>query len=132
MYGFGSVDGRGRVSDLLAPRAMGWTPGTRVELRVLAGLVVARARADAVARLTGQRYLRLPAPVRCWCGLVAGDRVLLVAEPAQPRLVVHPPASLDRLVAYGHAALREEATSGNGATSRNDAVRDHAGERGAP
>lgn len=84
VYGFGSVDGRGRVSDLLAPRAMGWTPGTRVELRVVSGLVVVRARADAVARLTGQGYPRLPAPVRCWCGLVAGDRVLLVAEPAQP------------------------------------------------
>jgi bifunctional DNA-binding transcriptional regulator/antitoxin component of YhaV-PrlF toxin-antitoxin module len=48
-------------------------------------------------------HLRLPATVRRWCGLGAGDRVLLAAEPDAGLLVVHPPASLDAMVGWAHA-----------------------------
>ncbi|PSK62779.1 hypothetical protein B0E53_05297 [Micromonospora sp. MH33] len=46
--------------------------------------------------------MRLPAVVRQWCGLTAGDRVLLAADPKAGRLVLHPPASLDAVVARVH------------------------------
>ncbi|GGM67957.1 hypothetical protein GCM10011608_61480 [Micromonospora sonchi] len=41
--------------------------------------------------------------VRQWCGLTAGDRVLLAASPADGLLVVHPPAALDAMVVAVHA-----------------------------
>jgi bifunctional DNA-binding transcriptional regulator/antitoxin component of YhaV-PrlF toxin-antitoxin module len=105
VYGFGSVDDRGRVADLVTPRAMGWTPSTRLEISATRGLLVVHAHADGVIFLTKRGHLRLPTPYRRWYGLVPGDRVLLVAEPAQGRLVVHPPAALDRLISEAHADL---------------------------
>jgi bifunctional DNA-binding transcriptional regulator/antitoxin component of YhaV-PrlF toxin-antitoxin module len=49
--------------------------------------------------VTGRGHLRIPAAVRHWCGLHAGDRVLLAAEPGAGLLVLHPPAALDAVVA---------------------------------
>jgi hypothetical protein len=37
--------------------------------------------------------------------LAAGSRVLLVADPAAGRLVVHPPAALDAMIGQYHAAV---------------------------
>jgi hypothetical protein len=62
-----------------------------------------RANRQGVFCMTAQGYLRLPATVRHWCGLVPGDRVLLAAEPDQGLLVVHPPAALDAMVSQFHA-----------------------------
>jgi len=107
VYGFGSVDHRGRVADLVAPRAIGWLPGTRLEISVVGGMLVVQARADGVICLTDRGPLRLPTPFRRWCGLVAGDRVLLAADPEAGRLVLHPPAVLDRLISDAHAGLAD-------------------------
>src|SRR5262249_54955080 len=49
-----------------------------------------RADRQVVFSMTGQGYLRLPAAVRYWCGLVPGDRMLLAVDPADELLVVHP------------------------------------------
>jgi hypothetical protein len=106
VYGFGSVDDRGRVAELVAPRAMGWTSGTRLGITVIGGLLVVRAQPDGAIRLSTHGHLRLPAPVRRWCGLVPGDRVLLAADLAEDRLVVHTPAALERMIAQAHEALR--------------------------
>jgi bifunctional DNA-binding transcriptional regulator/antitoxin component of YhaV-PrlF toxin-antitoxin module len=56
-----------------------------------------------VFAVTNQGYLGLPAPVRRWCGLLANDRVFLVAEPDDARLVVYSPAALDAMVAASSA-----------------------------
>ncbi|WP_281369059.1 hypothetical protein [Phytohabitans rumicis] len=40
--------------------------------------------------VTGLGHVRLPAVVRHRCDLAGGDRVLLAADRAQGRLVVHP------------------------------------------
>jgi bifunctional DNA-binding transcriptional regulator/antitoxin component of YhaV-PrlF toxin-antitoxin module len=53
--------------------------------------------------VTPRGHLRLPAPVRHWCGLTPGSRVLLVAEPDESRLVIHPPTSLDEMIARHYA-----------------------------
>jgi bifunctional DNA-binding transcriptional regulator/antitoxin component of YhaV-PrlF toxin-antitoxin module len=72
---------------------MGWTPSTRLEISATGGLLVVHAHADGVIFLTKRGHLRLPTPYRRCYGLVPGDRVLLVADPAQGRLVVHPSAA---------------------------------------
>jgi hypothetical protein len=55
--------------------------------------------------MTSRRYLRLPATVRQWCALAAGDRVLLAADPAQGPLVVHPPTVLDAMITQLHTRV---------------------------
>jgi hypothetical protein len=105
VYGFAALDSRGRIADRAVIGSLGWLPGTRVDIHETQGLIVIAAEPRGVFSVTGQGHVRLPAAVRHWCGLAAGDRVLLVAEPADGLLVVHPPASLDAMVARAHAAV---------------------------
>jgi hypothetical protein len=105
VYGLAAVDCRGRVADHAVVHALGWLPGTRLDIRETRGLLVIRTDAHGVFSVTKQGHLRLPAPVRHCCGLVPGDRVLLVADPDRALLIVHPPAALDDLLAQHHAAL---------------------------
>jgi bifunctional DNA-binding transcriptional regulator/antitoxin component of YhaV-PrlF toxin-antitoxin module len=68
------------------------------------GLVLVRADEQALSRVTQPGQVRLPAPVRHWCGLTGGSRVLLVAYPEAGLLVVQPPASLHTMITEFHAA----------------------------
>jgi hypothetical protein len=90
IYGTAAVDCNGRVAETAVLAALGWGPGLRLHLRECGGLLLVTADQQGVFRLTGQGHLRLSATVRRWCGLAAGDRVLLTADPAQRLLVVHP------------------------------------------
>jgi hypothetical protein len=105
VYGLAAVDCRGRVADRAVVHALGWTPGTCLDIRQARGLLVIRADTRGVFRVTAQGHLRLPATVRHGCGLVPGDRVLLAADPDRDLLVVYPPAALDDLLAPRHAGL---------------------------
>jgi bifunctional DNA-binding transcriptional regulator/antitoxin component of YhaV-PrlF toxin-antitoxin module len=98
------MDRDGRVAGATVIEAMGWRRGTRLDIRVSEGLVLVRADAQAVFRVTRSGHVRLPAPVRHWCGLTGGSRVLLVAYPETGLSVVQPPASLHAMVVGFHAA----------------------------
>ncbi len=91
------MDCRGRLADRAALRALGWQAGTRLDIRAIGGLLVIHADPLGRSRVTGAGHLRLPAPVRHRYGLRGGDRVLLAADPARSRLVLHPPAALDAM-----------------------------------
>ncbi|MDG4811185.1 AbrB/MazE/SpoVT family DNA-binding domain-containing protein [Micromonospora sp. WMMD1120] len=69
------------------------------------GLIVVSADEQGVFKVSKDGYVRLPAVVRQWCGLAAGDRVLVVAESASNCLVVHPPAKLDEMIGQAHDAI---------------------------
>ena len=97
------------MSDLTRPRAMGWSADTRLEFRLVDGLIIIRAQPHSPYALTGRGHLRLPLPVRRWCALAPGDRVLLAADPTRARLVVHPPAALEQMLRHTHARLPEQA-----------------------
>ena len=105
LYGFASVDGRGRVSDKAMPRALDWIPGTRLDIRATLGLLVVRACLEGVFTITGQGYLALPASVRRWCDLAAGERVFLAGVPSEGQLLVYPPAALDALISTSRSQL---------------------------
>jgi hypothetical protein len=105
------LDDRGRIADRAVVRVLGWVPGTRLAMRESHGLVLVEADRQGVFAVTGAGHVRLPATVRHWCRLAAGDRVLLVAEPAYGLLVVHPPAVLDAMVDRAHAAVLGGATA---------------------
>jgi hypothetical protein len=105
VYGLAAVDCRGRVADRAVFAALGWLPGTRLDIRESRGLLVVRLDAHGVFSVTNQGHLRLPAAVRHCCGLIPGDRVLLAADPRRDVLIVHSPAVLDDLLAARHAEL---------------------------
>lgn len=105
MYGLAAVDGRGRIADQAVVQALGWGPGTGLDMRPVRGVVVVQAEAGGSFRVTSQGHVRLPAPLRRWCALEAGDRVLLAADPVEGSLVVHPPAAMDAMVAWFRAGI---------------------------
>src|SRR5262245_8940612 len=105
VYGTAAMDCNGRVTDATVFGALGWAPGTRLSIREHGGLLLVTADRRGVFGTTGQGHLTLPATVRHWCGLVAGDRVLLAADPARGLLVVHPPAAVDAMIAQFHAGV---------------------------
>ena len=98
VYGLSAVDDRGRVTDRVIMRALGWPAELRLDIRETAGVLTVFADSEGVYQLTSQGQLRLPAALRHRCGLNAGDRVLLVADPQRSRLAVYPPAVLDILL----------------------------------
>ncbi len=105
VYGLATIDCNGRLAETTVVRALGWAPGTRLDIHERGGLVLVVADRQGVFTLTGQGYVRLPATVRHWCTLVPGDRVLLAADPDQGLLVVHPPAALDAMITQFHASV---------------------------
>ncbi|MFI7219971.1 AbrB/MazE/SpoVT family DNA-binding domain-containing protein [Micromonospora maritima] len=103
VYGLAAIDNSGRIADRAVIRALGWGPGARLHIREGAGVIVVRRDRQGVFTVSGQGHLHLPAAVRHWCGLAAGDRVFLAANPADSLLVVHPPSALDAMVVAAHA-----------------------------
>jgi hypothetical protein len=98
-YALSAVDKSGRIADRGIVRVLGWLPGTRLEVRERSGVMVAGAAAGGAGRIDGRGHLVVPLSVRRWIGLAAGDRLLLVADPAGEVLVASPFAVLDRLLA---------------------------------
>jgi bifunctional DNA-binding transcriptional regulator/antitoxin component of YhaV-PrlF toxin-antitoxin module len=105
VYVVSAVDKSGRVADRNVVRVMGWAPGTRVSIRERGVTIVVSPAADGVHRIDDRGHLLLPLPVRRWCHLTAGDRLLLAADPAAGVLVGHCFAVLDRLLADIHMAV---------------------------
>jgi len=105
LCGTAAIDCNGRITEATVIPALGWVPGTRLDIRVHGGLVLLAADPHAVFRITRPGQVRLPATVRHWCGLTPGSRVLLTADVDAGRLVVHPPAALHDMIAQFHATV---------------------------
>lgn len=105
VYGMAAVDCRGRVADRSVLAALGWTPGTNLNIHHAQGLLAFRCDLHGVLTITPQGHLRIPAPQRHRYALAAGDRVLLAAHPSCGVLIVHPPTALDDLLADHHTHL---------------------------
>jgi hypothetical protein len=110
VYGLAVLDRYGRLAERSVLRALGWRPGRTLALTLLAGSVLAVPRAGSPVRIGNDEYLRLPVGMRRACHLVAGDRVLLVADRAAGRLLLHPPAALDALLDAHHTTMLRGAT----------------------
>lgn len=110
VYGVAALDCNGRIADGHVLRSLAWTSGQRLapQLAGVSVLIVADPRGPVQIGRAG--HLRLPVSLRRACHLVAGDRVLLVADPPNGKLLVHPPAALDALFPThpAHAAGGEQ------------------------
>lgn len=105
VYGLAAVDNRGRIADGALFRALGWLPGTRLQVREHLGFVLVSADQHGVLSINRHGHLQLPVAVRRWCDLAPGDKVLLAAEPDQQLLIVHPPATLDSMITRAYGVL---------------------------
>jgi hypothetical protein len=105
VYGLAAVDDRGRIADHAIVRALGWHAGTRLDIRVIGGLIVVTAGDGGASSVTNHGHVRLPLTVRRCCGVEPGDRVLLAAEAAEGVLVVYPPLVMDTMPARFHAQV---------------------------
>lgn len=109
VYGLAALDDRGRVADRVVMRTLGWSAGLRLGIAETGGVLAVRPGPQGAYQVTGQGYLRLPASLRHRCGLVAGDRVLLAADPDRSQLAIYPPAALDIALAQLDTAGGEPA-----------------------
>ncbi|MBX6721974.1 MAG: hypothetical protein IRY92_01855, partial [Dactylosporangium sp.] len=98
VYGLASVDASGRVGNRAVVRALGCVCGTAVQITVDVGRLVVVPAPGGACRVGAQALVRRPARLRRRYGIDAGDRVLLVGEPATGVLVIYPLASLDALL----------------------------------
>jgi hypothetical protein len=104
-YAVAAVDDRGRIAARSLLQELDCSPGTAVAIREQAGLLVVTADPTGSSAVSPQGHLRLAAPMRHRCGLLAGSRVLLVADRDTRRLVIHPPAAIDAMVADRYTGM---------------------------
>jgi bifunctional DNA-binding transcriptional regulator/antitoxin component of YhaV-PrlF toxin-antitoxin module len=103
--GVATIDCNGRLAEHTVMTALGWTAGSRLDIRVVGGLVLVQADPQAVFRMTRPGQLRLPATVRHWCDLTPGCRLLLIADPDIGLLVIYPPAAVTAMATQYHALV---------------------------
>jgi hypothetical protein len=84
-------------------RGLGWRAGLRLDVDVLNGTVVIRSAATGRHAVGGRGDLFLPAAARQLCGI--DTDVVLAAYPSVDLIVVHPAATVARLVADLHRRL---------------------------
>jgi hypothetical protein len=86
-----SPDTSGRISARRALTALNWASGHRVDVAVVAGLLVIGSAADGQYVVAPRGMIKLPAAARRLVGIAPGDAVLLAACPTADVLVAHPP-----------------------------------------
>jgi hypothetical protein len=99
-YALTAVDKSGRLAARSVLTALGWPPGTRLQVRERAGQIVVTAAPDGGRSIDERGHLVLPLPVRRRCRLATGEQLLLVADLAAGRLTGYPLAVLDRLLGH--------------------------------
>jgi hypothetical protein len=102
------LDGSGRFCARGLLQALGWGPGHRVDLAVVGDAVVIGGSATGRQAVGCRGELAVPAAARSLSGLAGDTRVVLVAAVGQDVLVVHPQATVLRLLADHYAALAPE------------------------
>jgi hypothetical protein len=89
VLGMARLDRSGRLSARELLGVLGWRPGHRVDIGVVAGVLVIASAAAGLHVVRGRGGLSVPAAARRMCGLPCGVPVLLVASPARKlRLVL--------------------------------------------
>lgn len=105
VYGMGRLDAKGRVTDRAVFAALGWARGTRCAAALREDVLVVCPDPAGPLTISAHHSLVIAARYRRWCGLLAGDRVLLVADLVHERLWVQGPAAVRAMIVGYHAWL---------------------------
>lgn len=98
-----TMDDRGRLADRTIVRSLGWGPQSAITVTVLPNAGIIAVLAGGIETLTSTGFLRLSANIRHTCRLRPGDRLLLVARPAERVLLAYPPYAVDAMTSAYHA-----------------------------
>lgn len=95
---------RGRLANQTITTSLNWLAGMRIGFTVSHGLIVVAADPTGPRALDARGQLFVPVTTLRSCGLHGNELVLLAALPHRRRLILHPPAVLDRLTEAAHTA----------------------------
>ncbi|WP_327010747.1 hypothetical protein OHA72_27815 [Dactylosporangium sp. NBC_01737] len=99
------LDRSGRVSARSLLDHLGWRPGQRLGVDVIHGAILIWPATDGQPLVGARGDLALPVAVRQMCAIRTGDLVVLAAERTHDLLIVHPAATVARLLADLHTRL---------------------------
>jgi hypothetical protein len=102
------LDRSGRLSARSLLRALGWASGHRVDIDVCDAAIAVTASVTGRHSVDRRGDLALPAAARHLCATSAGQPVVLAAYPSAGLIVVHPAATVARLLADLHHRLLSE------------------------
>lgn len=105
LIGIARLDRSGRVHERTLFAALGWSPGHELGLDTAAGGIVVASVPGGRHRIDDRGALALPAAARRMCGIEPGPPVVLAAAVDQQLLLVHPAASVARLLADHHRSV---------------------------
>jgi bifunctional DNA-binding transcriptional regulator/antitoxin component of YhaV-PrlF toxin-antitoxin module len=105
LFDVARLDSSGRLSTRAVVRALGWRAGQRLDVVAVGGRMVVTASATGRHTVTGRGEVSVPAATRALSGIGPDESVLLTADTTRGLLVVHPAASMARLLADLHTGL---------------------------
>jgi hypothetical protein len=103
LYGIGRMDASGRISDRHIVQALGWDPGHRLQVALIARGIVIRSSTNGPITVPQTQRLAIPLVARHHCNIRAGDNLLLAAAPDHGIVIVHSAAALDDMIVQYHA-----------------------------
>lgn len=106
------LDASGRLTARALLRALGWTPGYRVDIAVVDGVLVVGSNLAGLHLVSDRGELGLPAAARRMCGITPSRPVLLVAALPRDVLIVHPAHLIAGLLADWYATRAGESGAG--------------------
>lgn len=98
-----NADGRVREKKLIMDD-LGWNVGDRTGTRLIPDGIVLHPKPSDGDRIDPRHQVLVPAGPRALYDIPTGSRVVLVADPQQQLLIVHPAAFVARLLADHYAA----------------------------
>jgi bifunctional DNA-binding transcriptional regulator/antitoxin component of YhaV-PrlF toxin-antitoxin module len=99
------LDRSGRIHARPLLDALGWRTGDRVDIAVIAGVLVIGSTPTGLQVVGDRGVLTLPAAARSMCHIEPGEPVVLLVSLRQKALVVHPASTVTGLLAQHHARL---------------------------
>ena len=105
VFAIARLNPSGQISAGSVVSALGWAPGDRIAFTVRHGAIVVRPTGHGRRSVGAGSSLVLPAAARRMCAIPARSPVLLVALPEAGLLVIHPVATVARLLARRHAQI---------------------------
>ncbi|CRK56867.1 hypothetical protein [Alloactinosynnema sp. L-07] len=99
------MDRSGRIHERLLLRELGWEPGRRLEMDTLNGMVLIAAEPHGRHLVDPRGAIGLPAPLRRMSGIEFGPPLILTAAVPEQVMVVHPSATVARLLATHYTEL---------------------------
>jgi hypothetical protein len=105
VLGMARLDGSGRVHDRAILAALDWHPGRRIDITTVYDTIVVHSVSTGLHIIGARGDLTLPAAARTLSGIPANSRVVLAAIPSENLLLVHPSATMARLLCRHYATM---------------------------